>query len=48
MKDTVEMKILDRMELKYVKVIEFYTEAKNPEQVNLAKQELQEVLKIKH
>ena len=44
---TTEMKILERMAAKYVKVIEFYTEAKNPEQVNLAKREFQEVLRIK-
>ena len=48
MNNTVEMKILDRMETKYIKVIEFYTEAKNLEQVTLAKRELQEVLRIKH
>lgn len=34
---TTEMKILERMVLKYLKVIEFYTEAKNREQVELAK-----------
>lgn len=43
--DTTEMKILDRMISKYVKVIEFYTET-NPEQINLAKKEFQEVLRI--
>jgi len=31
------MRILSRMMAKYVKVIDFYTEAKNPEQVTLAK-----------
>lgn len=41
------MKILDRMIAKYQKVIEFYTEAKNMEQVTLAKKEFQEVLKVK-
>lgn len=44
--NTTEMKILDRMISKYVKVIEFYTEARNPEQINLAKKEFQEVLRI--
>lgn len=44
---TTEMKILDRMIAKYQKVIEFYTEAKNMEQVTLAKKEFQEVLKVK-
>jgi hypothetical protein len=31
------MKILGRMLKKYERVVEFYTEAKNPEQVELAK-----------
>lgn len=46
--DTTEMRILQRMLNKYCRVVEFYTEAKNPEQVNLAKKELQEVLRIHH
>ena len=41
------MKILERMMEKYVKVIEFYTEAKNSEQVFLAKREFQEVLRVR-
>jgi hypothetical protein len=31
------MKILERMRTKYLKVIEFYTEAKDKKQVKLAK-----------
>ena len=46
--NTTEMKILSRMRSKYAKVIDFYTEAKNPEQVILAKKEFQEVLRINH
>ena len=41
------MNIIERMAAKYLKVIEFYTEAKNPEQVTLAKGEFQEVLRVK-
>lgn len=41
-----EMRILERMLKKYERVVEFYTEAKNPEQVQLAKKEFQECLKI--
>lgn len=44
--DTTELKILHRMLLKYLKVVEFYTEAKNEEQVGLAKNEMQEILRI--
>lgn len=42
------MKILQRMLVKYARVVEFYTEAKNKEQVDLAKKEFQEILRIKH
>ena len=35
------------MAAKYVKVVDFYTEAKNREQVALAKKEFQEVLRIR-
>lgn len=35
------------MVTKYVKVIEFYTEAKNKEQVTMAKKEFQEVLRVR-
>ena len=35
--ESKEYKILLKMKQKYVKVIEFYTEAKNDEQVGLAK-----------
>ena len=31
---------------KYVRVLEFYTEAKNKEQVGLAKNEFQEILRV--
>jgi hypothetical protein len=31
--DTTEMRILDRMVAKYIRVIDFYTEAKNKQQV---------------
>jgi hypothetical protein len=48
LESTTEMKILDRMAAKYVKVIEFYTEAKNYDQVTLAKKEFQEVLRIQN
>ena len=48
LRNTTEMKILSRMLAKYAKVIDFYTEAKNPEQVTLAKKEFQEVLRINH
>lgn len=48
LRNTTEMKILSRMIFKYAKVIDFYTEAKNPEQVSLAKKEFQEVLRINH
>lgn len=34
------------MQAKYVKVLEFYTESSNKEQISLAKKEFQEVLKI--
>lgn len=37
MQESKEYKILERMKQKYVKVIEFYTEAQNKEQVALAK-----------
>lgn len=40
------MRILERMLKKYQRVVEFYTEAKNPEQVELAKKEFQECLRI--
>lgn len=36
------------MLVKYARVVEFYTEAKNKEQVDLAKKEFQEILRIKH
>jgi hypothetical protein len=42
------MKILQRMTNKYVRVMEFYTEAKNAEQTVLAKKEFQEVLRIRY
>jgi hypothetical protein len=35
--ETTEMKILERMLKKYNRVVEFYTEAKNSEQVGYAK-----------
>jgi hypothetical protein len=41
-----EMRILERMLKKYERVVEFYTEAKNPEQVELAKKEFQECLRV--
>lgn len=41
-----EMRILERMLKKYERVVEFYTEAKNPEQVQLAKKEFQECLRV--
>ena len=41
MQESKEYKILMRMKQKYVKVIEFYTEAQNKEQVVLAKKEIQ-------
>lgn len=31
---------------KYVRVLEFYTEAKNKEQIGLAKNEFQEILRV--
>ena len=34
------------MYAKYVRVLEFYTEAKNKEQVGLAKNEFQEILRV--
>jgi hypothetical protein len=34
------------MRQKYVKVIEFYTEAQNHEQIQLAKNEIQELQKV--
>ena len=34
------------MKEKYVRVIDFYTEAQKPDQVELAKKEFQEVLRI--
>lgn len=37
MQESKEFKILMRMKQKYVKVVEFYTEAQNKEQVVLAK-----------
>lgn len=40
------MRILERMLKKYERVVEFYTEAKNPEQVELAKKEFQECLRV--
>ena len=48
MEETTEMKILYRMLKKYERVIEFYTEGKNPEQVDLAKKEMQECLRVAH
>lgn len=42
------MRILNRMLRKYERVIEFYTEAKNAEQVGFAKKELQECLRVAH
>jgi len=41
MEQSKEFKILERMRSKYVKVVEFYTEAQNKEQIDLAKNELQ-------
>jgi hypothetical protein len=35
------MKIMNRMLAKYIRVVEFYSEAKNSEQVELAKKEFQ-------
>ena len=35
-----------RMKQKYVKVIEFYTEAQNKEQVVLAKRQIEELIRI--
>ena len=46
MQDSKEYKILMRMKQKYVKVIEFYTEAQNKEQVVLAKNEIQELIRV--
>lgn len=46
MEKSKEFKILERMREKYVKVIEFYTEAQNKEQVALAKKEMQELLRV--
>lgn len=40
------MKILQRMLKKYERVVEFYTEGKNPEQVTLGKKEFQECLRV--
>ena len=37
---------MERMKQKYVKVIEFYTEAQNKEQVALAKNEIQELIRV--
>ena len=34
------------MKQKYVKVIEFYTEAQNKEQVSLAKKQIQELIRV--
>lgn len=42
------MRILERMLRKYERVVEFYTEAKNPDQVELAKKEFQECLRVAH
>ena len=44
--ETSEYRILRRMKEKYVKVIDFYTEAKKEDQVDLGKKEMQEVLRI--
>jgi hypothetical protein len=46
MQESKEYKILMRMKQKYVKVIEFYTEAQNKEQVVLAKNEIQELIRV--
>ena len=48
MQECSEMRILTRMLRKYERVIEFYTEAKNAEQVSFAKKELQECLRVAH
>jgi hypothetical protein len=39
--ESTEMKIMNRMLAKYIRVVEFYSEAKNSEQVELAKKEFQ-------
>ena len=44
--ETSEYRILKRMKEKYVRVIDFYTEAQKTDQVELAKKEFQEVLRI--
>lgn len=46
--ESTEMKIMNRMLAKYVRVVEFYSEAKNSEQVELAKKEFQEVLRVNY
>ena len=48
LENSLSMKIMSRIAAKYIKVIEFYTEAKNHEQIMLAKKEFQEVLKAAH
>ena len=48
LRNSSEMRILERMLKKYERVVEFYTEAKNPEQVQLAKKEFQECLRVAH
>lgn len=44
--ETTELRILLSIKKKYLKVIEFYLENKNQEQVALAKKELQHILGI--
>lgn len=46
--ETVEFRIIRRMRDKYLRVVDFYTESDKPDQVQAAKSELQEVLKIIH
>lgn len=47
MYETTSMRIMERMMTKYVRVIEFYNEAKSKEQVECTKRILQHVLKLR-
>lgn len=46
--ESTDFRIITRMREKYLRVIDFYTESNKPEQVNAAKEQLQEILRVIH
>lgn len=46
LRNTIEFRVIERIKEKYLKVIDFYTESEKADQVQVAKRELQEVLRV--